>query len=428
MEWSRVSTSPDGPLFSITDSTALTGEESLTRLELFELGEFLRMWPSNKGSPHYFQNPRRSHTGIAVFNPTMTNTSVPVYRSAITLLMSYVRDKPVVVQRMHLSTYFANARKCIERGAIVELIYASYIVAGYSLIGGETINEAIHKVGMFAQGASILIDNESIQDEELWWIETLWQNLLMALYYIHHETVVRGGVSRASLDSFDRLERLFNNSTNFLPSGLDIANLPVSMPSTAVCVKLKSLAIYLQFYFDYCLFVGALRKEASSKETTRLKMQLCSILGSICQLVSHLPNIPDAIYESYRHSRAETESGLSSSPTELSYQLGNVVLRGMNSSRHPRIFDAAFALLYCFSRLLLNLLNSSSQSIAQGDISRSVIALCRLCSAIESANLEPPTTVTLALKRTLFWAGIFARASRLQSSTFQIVLPANRSS
>ena len=150
------------------------------------------MWPNNKGLPYYFRNPRRSRTGIPVFIPTMTNNSAPIYRSAITLLMSYVRDKPVVDQHLHLSIYFTNARKCIERGAIVELIYASYIVASYSLIGGEAINEAIHKVGMFAQGASIFIDKECIQGEELWWIETLWQNLLLALYSIQHETVGRG--------------------------------------------------------------------------------------------------------------------------------------------------------------------------------------------------------------------------------------------
>ena len=418
MEWSGPS--PDEVLSSIPESVALTGEESLIRLGWFELGEFLRMWPSNKGLPYYFRNPRRSRTGIPVFIPTMTNTSAPVYRSAITLLMSYVRNKPVADQHMHLSTYFANAQKCIERGAIAELIYASYIVAGYSVIGGETIREAIHKVGMFAQGASILIDKESIQGEELWWIETLWQDLLLALYYIQHETVVRGGGSRASKDTFDRLERLFRNGTRFLPSDLDIADLPVSMPSTAVCVKLTSLAIYLQFYFDYCLFVGALSNRAASEETTRLKVQLCSILRSICQLVRHLPNIPDTIYESYRHSRGEIESGLSSSPTELSRQLENVVLRGMNSPRHPKIFDAAFMILYCFSRLFLDLLSSSSQDIPQRDISRSIIALCRLCRAVQSADLEPPTTVTLVLKRTLFWAGIFSRASRLQSSKFLI--------
>ena len=45
---------------------------------------------------------------------------------------------------------------------------------------------------MFAQGASIFIDKECIQGEELWWIETLWQNLLLALYSIQHETVGRG--------------------------------------------------------------------------------------------------------------------------------------------------------------------------------------------------------------------------------------------
>jgi len=164
-------------------------------------------------------------------------------------------------------------RKCIKQEAIAELIYASYIVVSCSLIGGETINEAIHKVGMFAQGASILINKECIQGEELWWIETLWQNLLLALYSIQHETDVRGGRSQASRDIFDRLEHLFRNGTRFLPLDLDITDLPVSMPSTAVCVKLTSLAIYLQFCFDYCLFVGALRNKAASKETTRLKVQ-----------------------------------------------------------------------------------------------------------------------------------------------------------
>jgi len=156
-----------------------------------------------------FGNPDRSHTGIPVFNPTTMHGSAPVYRSAAALFMSYVRNQSVVVQRMYLGNYYHAARKCIEHSAVPELIYASYIVAAFSLIGGESISEAMEKTGMFAHGALLLIQQGSIQGDELLWIENLWQNLVMDLYYIHHETVVRrgGAMGRRSADYLGQFVR-----------------------------------------------------------------------------------------------------------------------------------------------------------------------------------------------------------------------------
>jgi len=370
-----------------------------------------------------FGNPDRSHAGIPVFNPTTTHASAPVYRSATALFMSYVRNQSVVVQRMYLEKYYHAARKCIEHSAVPELIYASYLVAAYSLIGGESISEATQKTGMFAHGALLLIRQGSIQGDELLWIENLWQNLVMALYYIHHETVVRrgGAMGRRSADSFVQLERLLDNCSPFLPSDIDVATVPVSMPLAAVCVKVTSLAIYLQFYFDYFLFARSSRNEAMQTNTTRLRDVLASILGRICQLISHLPNIPDAIYESYRRVKGDSDSDLTGSSSLPSDRLGNVALRGMNSARQPKISDGALTLLYCFSQLLLNLQNPSSSpdSTIQPDIGRSAVALGRVCSSLECGDFKPEKTVGLLIKRSLFWAGLFTRATHLRKGTLR---------
>jgi hypothetical protein len=399
---------------SIAEAPALTDEERLIQLEWFELGEFLQMWPKNRGNPHFFRNPGRSHAAIPVFIPTMIHSSAPVYRSAVMLFMSYARNQPELVQRRYFSTYLEAARRCISQGAIPELIYASYLVAGYSLIGGESIKEAIHKAEMFTQGALILIRNESMEDDELWWIETLWQNLLMALYYIHHETVVRNGATggKDSVDSFQQLDRLFDYCVSFLPSNGDIANLPLGMPSAAICVKVTSLSIYLQFYFDYFLFIQSLRNETISKQAERVQESLVSILTRICQLISHLPNIPDAIYESYRYVKG---SDLAGSLIESSHQITNIKLRGMVSAPHPLISDAALTLLYCFCRFLCNHLDPSApfDTTVQHDVSRSAIAICRVCSTLKSGEIKPAKTVGMLIKRSLFWAGLLTKSGPL---------------
>src|SRR5271169_1230031 len=88
--------------------------------------------------------------------------------------------------------------------------------------------------------------------------------------------------------------------------------------------------------------------------------------------------------------------------------------RGLKSAE-PKAQDTALALLYTFARLLKNMLDPMAdfdESIVT-DIYRSTIALCRLCASFPNRSLSNPT-VSLLVKRSLFWAGMI-----LTKSTFQ---------
>ena len=153
--------------------------------------------------------------------------------------------------------------------------------------------------------------------------------------------------------SFERLDHLFECSSSFLPSDSDIANLPISMPSTVICLKVT----YLQFYLDYLLFVQGRGSVAMSAHSSRLKIKLLSVLDRICKLISHLLNILDVFYESYEQARRELRADLQDTPAKDFPRFNNVGLLGMKSSNDPKISDGAFALLYCSSRMLLKMLH-----------------------------------------------------------------------
>ena len=314
----------------------------------------------------------------------------------------------------YLERFYHEAQKCIDNGSIVELVYGSYVVAVYSLIGGVSIRMAIDNCHQFCRSL-VALESWMVDDDERMWLETLWQKLLSSLYYICRDNIMFDGVNEPFLmiQSIERLQRLLLNSSSLLPSLEEVSSVRLSMTTEWICQKLISLAVYMHYYFDHFLFLETFRP--GTDETRFLRTVLIDILGRIVHLIPQISSIRDYIFNAYP-SQWEMESCTDGQTTDF-LSFPNVRIRGINS--HPKERDMALALLYTFSRLLKDMLEPPTQSYEKtARINQSAIALCRLCASFPSHSFNP-VVVTLLVKRSLFWAGMVLTKSRFPHGNAQ---------
>ena len=323
--------------------------------------------------------------------------------------MSHLKNSPPSDTSAYLVKYRREAQKCINNGSLEDLVYASYVVAIYSIIGGESVQLAIKCCREFCKSFAELARVRKTTDD---WMELLWREVLLSLYCVHRDAVLFNtpNTPAASLESVKQWETLLETSSGLLASQEDIANLPLSMTTERICHKVLSLSVYMHIYLDQ--FLQRVIVAENAEETNVTKEHLCSIVDRIMQLVSHLSNISDYIYHAYQ---IETNSRHVNNFAENTFlHFPPVQPRGLQAAGDPRIRDTALALLYAFARLLKSMLEPTSTGDQEQLISeahRSAIAICRLCANIPIDRARE----TLLVKRSLFWAGLLLTESTLPS-------------
>ena len=382
------------------------------------IGHFYSFWPTSHTAPRLFRSRLGSPVAVELYNAGLP-PSILVYRFAILVLMSFLKNDGRNETPRYLAHYYREAQKCINASSIREVVFASYIVAVYSLIGGQTLQMALEHCGRFCSAILHLERTTTKKGEELIWIETLWQDLLSSLYYLHRDGVLSipaEDIQRLT-ESLGKLQGLVNICSPLLVSETEISRLPLSMTTEVVCNKIRALAICMQFNFDHFLFRAA--HTSLADETRSLRSQLCSILDRIIRLISHLSNIADYIYHAYA-TTPDADSQISCR-TSAFLNFPDVTPRGLRSFAEAKVRDTALALLYAFARLVKSILeqpNVVDEGVST-DVEQSAIALCRLCATIPAA---PSTTMyTLIVKRTLFWAGLILTESKSPLGMYFVV-------
>jgi hypothetical protein len=286
-------------LLSTLNIVDLPPDDQLANFEISHLLKFPSFWSTVSGIPRSFYNPNRRFS-VPLFNPAL-NQSEAICRYATLSFMAFQEKAPRDRLAHCLAQYRQAAQNCLETNALHDLTFASYIIAGFSLLGSESFDATFKRVKEFSRIAVIIIKEGSVGSEESVWIEILWQKLLLALYYEHQETILlNNGAMGLDLEgTFEQIEKIFKTSTLFLPNGANIERLPISMSTEIICLKVASLAIYLPFYFDYFLFEMNY-KYCRDGLSNSLRSELRSILTRVCQLISHLPNIGDVKFHSYQ--------------------------------------------------------------------------------------------------------------------------------
>jgi hypothetical protein len=254
------------------------------------------------------------------------------------------------------------------------------------------------------------------------WIEALWQDVLTSLYYVHRDSYLNASDRYTGLsESFEQLQRLLKQSSRLLVSDDDISKLPFSMTTEVICLKIRSLAIYMQFYFDYFLF--RITNGADAEGTNYVKSQLLNVIHRLVQLIPRLSNISDYIHYAYSNAPALQRNNTGSANEFLHFP--NVRLPGLKSAANPRERDTALALLFAFGRILLNLFDQtvSFNDDLNTEIRDSAIAICRLCTSFPSQQSNTAQIQSLLVKRSLFWAGmILTESTSLQGILFPYFL------
>jgi hypothetical protein len=369
--------------------------ENLTAFDRVHINNFYKLWSDvspTRCAPVFFASQLGSHVGVPLHNPGAISHNSTVFRFAISVIMSHLTNAYSSDTHVYLRTYYEEARRCINESSLLEVVFASYVVAMYSIIGGASIKMAINTCSQFSSAVVHLV--RSNKDVDFEWIELLWQNVLSSLYYVHLDSILFSDQQKPEelASSIRDRQQLISQSHSLLPTESDISRLPLSMTTEMILHKIRTLSIHLQFQCDHFLFQAIVDRET----TPPISESLDSILSRIIELIPRLSNISDYIYHTYSTKLSAYDDSL---PTGfLDYQ--HVHARGLKPE--PKERDTALAILYVFARLLKNMLEPKLDSAAVStDLSQSAIALCRLCASF-SSPLTP--MATLLIKRTLFWA------------------------
>jgi hypothetical protein len=418
----RRGSSPDFPqesLVSIFQMPQPPDDERLTSPDWMYVGHYEALCSEFRSGPLLFPSKLGSNVGIQLHNARFPRTS-SVYRCAALVLMSYLNDNTGSVKNFgYLAKYYREAQKCFQGGSILEVVFASYIVAVYSLIGGDKVQLAIHCCIQFCYATVAVTKRRMARDDQLLWFERWLQDILSSLYYVHRDSVLfnRTDSPRALTDSYEQLQGLFDKSSYLLASEEDVSRLPLSMTTQVILHKIRSLSIHMQFYLDCFLFLAV--SKADMVKTRDVRDRLYTILNRIIQLIRHLPNIGDYIYHAYSLLPQSDFGSETHDVANAFLGFADVQPCGLILASDAKERDTALALLYAFARLLKNLLESNSESgeNATVEIYHSAFALCRLCASFPDRSANTRNFVLLT-KRSLFWAGIVLAKSKFQDGEY----------
>ena len=319
--------------------------------------------------------------------------------------MSHLQNSESTDTALYLAQYNREVGMSLGDGSWQELVYSSYVIAIYSIVGGKSVRVAMSHCRQFC---SFLVQLSRKQKRIDDWVELLWRDLLASLYYVHRDVVV----FKKSLDCIAHWKELLETSYTLLVSEDDIVNLPLSMTTEKICHKINSLSVYMHIYLDQ--FLIRVNAAENAEETKVTKIRLDSILDRIVRLVARLPHISDYIHHAY-HLGSNLRS-VNSSTANAFLMFPHVRPRALKSGSEPTSRDTALAILYAFSRLLRTMLESNAYDDKfERDTRTSAIAICRLCANLP---LENPIE-TLLVERSLFWSGIILTESRFPSGQNQ---------
>lgn len=324
-------------------------ENRLPEYDRMHVSHFYSIWHPSRWAPLLLPNRVRSHVSIRLYNPGLP-PSITVYRFAILVLMSYLKHNRSSETFGYLAKYYQEAQKCIDASSISEVVFSSYLVAVYSLIRGESLQEALGDCDRFCRATVALKRTSTVKSNDIIWVETLWQDLLSSLYHIHCDNILftdPGEVHKLARN-FEQLRELLNKCTALVASAEDIMRLPLSMTTEIVCHKVRALSVFMQFHFQHFLYL--MTNKRLSTAPSSLQNELCDVADRIIQLIGRLPNIPDYIHHAF--TTTSELDGHSCDPKILFSEFLNVQPRGLISAKEGRPRDAALAILYTFARLI----------------------------------------------------------------------------
>ena len=386
-------------------------DNDFTPIEWRNIHNFYARWFPKRYAPRRFVSALGTRVSIPLFNVGIGHSS-KLCRIAILVLSTFLQSKISDRHTLeYLSRFYRQAHICIKNQSVLELVYGSYLVAVYALIGGVSPRMAIDNCWQFCRSLMAL-QSWMLGEDEVLWLETLWQRILSSLYYVQRDNIVfdRFGLPLLPME-FEALPQLLLDSAAFLPSDDEISSFRFSSNPARICQKIYSLSIYMQFYWNSFLFQATIRPNSGGFHDARASLE--TILGRIIDLISQLPDICDYIQDAYpTQSELETiHDGL----TNEFLWFENIRPRGLGSL--PKERDTALALLYVFARLLKTIFDPTVEYQDKvHETNLCAIAICRLCASFPT-DCSNALIVSSLVKRSIFWAGMIMTRSYIPIGT-----------
>jgi hypothetical protein len=354
-----------------------------------------------------------SHITVSTYNTGAAHTS-PLHRLAILVFMSYLKEKKSTVATFeYLDRFYRQAIDFYKSGAVLDVIYAWYIVSAYTQMGGDSIEMAIshyHQyLRVFLALRPMIHDNDELQ-----YLDTIFLTTLLCLSCQYRIPIGLDylGHPAALLQTFEKIESLLQLGSGILPSLQQIAIAPRYASELWVCNNVELLTMYMQYYLEAFLF-RVNYVSSDSREIENRRFVLRDICDRLMQLIRQLPAIPEYIHDAYSVSPLFDDEEISHRGGQTFLHYPPVRPRSVKSpSTPPAERDTAIALAYTFARLLRNMLdpNADGNEDTLADIYLSAIALCRLCASLPYLG-HSCINITIP-HRTLFWAGLILTKSR----------------
>lgn len=244
------------------------------------LKRYNEFWPDKHCSPRHFTSSLSPHASIPLYKPYLEfERSSNLFRNAILVFMSYQETKSEQYETLeYVGTYYQGVRDSIRSNSILELVYSDYIMAIYSLVTSHDLPTILVWCTQFCRCLDQLA-RVDVCDEELLWIETLWQGVLSSLYYIirdqwHHCRL--WGANSKELQTLLGLGDWALGTCLFAPRS--------PMTTEVVCQKIKSLSINMQFYLEQFLF-----EESECRYSVDTRNRLHHTLNRIIVLMKERP-------------------------------------------------------------------------------------------------------------------------------------------
>jgi len=387
-----------------------------------DIRHFFSIWPPEErlgGSPRRSFNGAFAVPDVAIYDTGLAQAS-PLHRLAILVFMSYLKqEKSDVATFEYLSKFYRQALNFYNSSTTLEAIYAWYVVAVYSVIGGDSIGMAIAHCHQYCR-VYVALSSGIHDEEELQYLDIIWQDMIQSLYFQHRDAIGLDELNypNAVLHSIEKIHLLLQKASSLLPSQQSIERQRSPEATVWVCQNINALVVHMQYYLDNFLF--QINHRASDPQDMKtLRLELRDICGRIMQLVTHLPGIYEYVCDGYGFSPSFALENATVGREFLHFP--PVRPRSAKSSSTPPVErDTAVAFAYTFARLLRNMLDPAADSDEKVsvDVYLSAIALCRLCASLpdRTPDHDEYHIRVLLTHRTLFWAGLVLTKSRYFAS------------
>jgi hypothetical protein len=233
---------------------------------------------------------------VIIFHPPRQS---PVVKAAQLTFASYAKDNGISIHTYaYLAAFFRHAKVAIENRDRLDLVYASYYIALFSLFSKDSLPSVQVNFLQFVRSVDATLENpEGILPEHLDCVESLWTGLVGVLFLLRRH--VTNPITRLSLEKDNW--SLLQLSRRLLPNDIHSwtvsrsnkqMRLKISTLTHVVTVRLNSFA--LQVLNNPCVKISPGGRHCNIHDA---RIDVSPAWEQILQITLLTPNVLDRVHQ-----------------------------------------------------------------------------------------------------------------------------------